>query len=116
MSDLEPSGRPRLSTTGDYCIALGTDVRDLLIAGYTWEQIDEVARGSKTLEQMLSEGPAGKESKRRRPGGRPKHSYRPSTVHSACKGVANWIVRQIAAGVEIVRVLFDEYKRDDPYQ
>jgi len=45
---------------GDISIRIGTDVRELLIAGYTDDQIRGVLRGEYTLEELRKQRPEGK--------------------------------------------------------
>lgn len=45
---------------GDLSIRLGTDVRELLMAGYTLQQIQGVLHGEYTLEELYTQRPKGK--------------------------------------------------------
>ncbi|MFP4395795.1 MAG: hypothetical protein ACLFTI_11085 [Anaerolineales bacterium] len=46
-------------TIGDWCIALdGYDARELLMAGYTVEQLHGILRGEYTLEELRQTRPA----------------------------------------------------------
>ncbi len=48
-------------TIGDWCIALdGYDVRELLMDGYTVEQLHGILRGDYTLEELRQMKPAGR--------------------------------------------------------
>jgi hypothetical protein len=45
---------------GDISVRIGTDVRELLIAGYTHDQIRGVLRGEYTLDGLYEQRPKGK--------------------------------------------------------
>lgn len=45
-------------TIGDLSIAVGQDVRDLFIDGYSHSQVLAVAHGEMTLSEMRRQGPA----------------------------------------------------------
>lgn len=45
-------------TIGGVSTRIGYDVRDLLVAGYSWEEIGGIERGEYTLEELLKRGPA----------------------------------------------------------
>jgi len=47
-----------LGSIGDLCMRVGYDVRDLIMDGYTWDQIYAVANGVYTLEELFRRGPA----------------------------------------------------------
>ncbi|MBN2004229.1 MAG: hypothetical protein JXA21_12820 [Anaerolineae bacterium] len=49
---------------GDLCRRVGYDVRDLIMEGYTWDEIYTVARGERSLEDLLQRGP---QSRKKRP-------------------------------------------------
>jgi hypothetical protein len=51
---------------GDISARIGTDVRELLIAGYTHEQIQSVLRGEFTLDELYEQRPKGKRMTLRR--------------------------------------------------
>jgi len=48
----------RHGSIGDISHRIGYDVRELLIAGYSLEEIDQVLYGQRTLEDLLSSKPA----------------------------------------------------------
>jgi hypothetical protein len=50
---------------GDISMRIGYDVRDLLIAGYTWKEIDGILKGEYSLEELLARGPATKRNTRK---------------------------------------------------
>jgi len=52
---------------GDISARIGTDVRELLIAGYTHEQIQAVLCGECTLDELYKQRPKGKPMTLRRP-------------------------------------------------
>jgi hypothetical protein len=52
---------------GDISARIGTDVRDLLIAGYTDEQIRGLLRREYTLDELYKQRPKGKPMTLRRP-------------------------------------------------
>jgi hypothetical protein len=45
---------------GDISVQIGYDARDLLMAGYTWKEIDGILKGEYSLEELLARGPAAK--------------------------------------------------------
>lgn len=45
---------------GDVSVRIGTDVRELLIAGYTHHQIRGLLRGDYTLDELYEQRPKGK--------------------------------------------------------
>lgn len=45
------------NTIGELSTAVGYDVRDLKMEGYSWEEINEVASGRMTLEELRQRGP-----------------------------------------------------------
>ncbi len=49
---------------GDLCGRVGCDVRDLVMEGYTWDEIHAVARGECTLEELRRCGPQSTKKKR----------------------------------------------------
>jgi hypothetical protein len=53
---------------GDLSARIGTDVRDLLIAGYTDAQIRGLLRREVTLDELYKQRPKGKPMTLRRPG------------------------------------------------
>lgn len=58
-----PDPEPRLvrpGSIGDLCTRVGCDVRELILDGYTWDEIYEVARGRLTLEELQRRGPAAR--------------------------------------------------------
>lgn len=48
---------------GDLCCRVGYDVRDLILDGYTWDEIHDVAYRRVTLEELLRRGPASRRPK-----------------------------------------------------
>jgi hypothetical protein len=60
-------GRSRQSISsqniGDISVRIGYDARDLLVAGYTWKEIDGILKGEYSLEELLARGPAAKRNK-----------------------------------------------------
>lgn len=50
----------RRGSIGDLCNRVGCDVRDLILEGYTWDEIYEVAWGRLTLEELQRRGPAAR--------------------------------------------------------
>jgi hypothetical protein len=55
------------NSIGDISARIGTDVRDLLIAGYTHEQIRGLLRQEYTLDELYRQRPKGKPMTLRRP-------------------------------------------------
>jgi hypothetical protein len=47
---------------GDLSARVGYDVRDLIMAGYGWDEIHEVAYGRITLDELLKRGPRRKDT------------------------------------------------------
>lgn len=60
MSDPKSPQKPRPSGIGGISAAIGYDVRDLLVEGYTMEQIYEVVDGKITLDELFKQKPKGK--------------------------------------------------------
>lgn len=56
--------RSRPQGIGDLSARVGYDVRDLIVAGYTWEEIFEVSDGELTLDELMERGPARTKKKR----------------------------------------------------
>ncbi|MCC7492873.1 MAG: hypothetical protein IT204_11015 [Fimbriimonadaceae bacterium] len=48
---LAPSGWP-VGSIGDLSSQVGEDVRDLILEGFTWDQLHEVAAGRTTLAAL----------------------------------------------------------------
>jgi hypothetical protein len=44
-------------SVGDVSARIGHDVRELIMAGYRWEEIHSVLHGGCTLEELLARGP-----------------------------------------------------------
>ncbi len=54
------------ASVGDVSARIGYDVRELIMAGYSWEEIGTVLYGRRTLEELLERGPQqGRAEKRR---------------------------------------------------
>ena len=62
----EPDGEPAPSfppgSVGDLSLRIGYDIRDLVMQGYSWDEIQDVVYGRCTLEGLLSRGPRRKRS------------------------------------------------------
>lgn len=64
MTDKQDANRKRTDTgwppgsIGDLSVRVGYDVRDLKIAGYEWDEIQEVADGKITLAELWRRGRA----------------------------------------------------------
>ncbi|MCO5190788.1 MAG: hypothetical protein M9918_21720 [Anaerolineae bacterium] len=69
MTDKQDANRKRTDTgwppgsIGDLSVRVGYDVRDLKIAGYEWDEIQEVADGKITLAELWRRGPRKRRSK-----------------------------------------------------
>jgi hypothetical protein len=44
-------------SVGDVSARIGYDMRELMMAGYSWEEIHSVLYGRRTLEELLERGP-----------------------------------------------------------
>jgi hypothetical protein len=60
MSNSTPPRKSRPAGIGNISAAIGYDVRDLLVEGYTMEQIDEVIDGKITLDDLFKQQPKKK--------------------------------------------------------
>jgi hypothetical protein len=47
---------------GDLSLRIGYDIRDLVMQGYSWDEIQDAVYGRCTLEGLLSRGPRRKRS------------------------------------------------------
>ena len=53
-------------SVGDVSARIGYDMRELMMAGYSWEEIHSVLHGGRTLEELLERGPQkGRAGKRK---------------------------------------------------
>lgn len=59
---VRPTQSKRSGATLEISEQIGYDVNDLLMTGYTYQEIDQVVAGQISLEQLLQRGPARKRS------------------------------------------------------
>jgi hypothetical protein len=53
-------------SVGDVSARIGYDMRELMMAGYCWEDVHSVLYGRRTLEELLESGPQKGRARKRK--------------------------------------------------